>query len=121
VEGASALAAEVREISRADYIDPGVAVLDDSLAAAVLTALIVVLVIVSLPYIFFVLEVLVIPAVFAYRIALHKAWAVEASSGSERMRWQVVGWTHAGDFGEEVGEHASPWRRRSDVAAGRRC
>jgi hypothetical protein len=60
------------------------------------------LVLVFLPYVFFLLELVVLPLVFAYRIVLRKPWTVEARSGSERRRWRVVGWGRAGEVVEEI-------------------
>jgi hypothetical protein len=55
------------------------------------------LILIFLPYVFFGLELLVLPLFIAYRIARGKPWTVEARSGSERRRWQVHGWRNAGD------------------------
>jgi hypothetical protein len=55
------------------------------------------LVLIFLPYVFFGLELLVLPLFLAYRIARGKPWTVEARSGSERRRWQVHGWRNAGE------------------------
>ena len=58
-----------------------------------------------LPYTLFVLELLVVPLLFAYRIAFGKPWTVEAiSRGRPRkvMRWKVVGWRESGEAVEEV-------------------
>ncbi len=60
------------------------------------------LVLVFLPYIFFGLELLVVPLLFAYRIAGNKPWTVEARSGSKRRRWQVHGWRNAGEAAELI-------------------
>jgi len=61
-----------------------------------------VLVLVFLPYVFFALELLVVPLLFAYRVVLGKPWTVEARSGSERLRWHVRGWRRAGDVAEGI-------------------
>ncbi len=59
-----------------------------------------------LPYFLFVLELLVLPILFAYRILFRKPWTVEAVSRTpprELLRWQVVGLRESG---EAVGEVA---------------
>jgi hypothetical protein len=104
----------VREIPRESAVDTFSWVPTDSLGALLLTLAIGILVLIFLPYIFFVLELLVVPAVFAYRIALGRSWTIEASSGRERRRWQVQGWRRSGDAAEEI---ASALRRGDDVRA----
>jgi hypothetical protein len=60
-----------------------------------------------LPYFLFVLELLVVPLLFAYRILFRKPWTVEAVSRTpprELLRRQVVGWRESGDAVDEVAE-----------------
>ena len=64
-----------------------------------------------LPYFLFVLELLVLPILFAYRILFRKPWTVEAVSRTpprELLRWQVVGLRESG---EAVGEVADSLER----------
>lgn len=72
--------------------------------AALAAAAIAIAVLVFLPYVFFVLELLVIPAVFAFKIAFDKPWTIEVSSGSERRRWQVNGWNRAGELAKQIAD-----------------
>jgi hypothetical protein len=70
--------------------------------AALAVVVLAILVLVFLPYVFFLLELVILPLVFACRIVLRKSWTVEARSGSERRRWRVVGWGRAGEVVEEI-------------------
>ena len=71
-------------------------------AAGIAIVLVSILVLIFLPYVFLLLELLVLPLLFGYRILFGKPWTVEARSGSERLRWQVEGWRRAGEVGAEV-------------------
>ena len=61
-----------------------------------------IVVVIFLPYVFFVLELLVLPLLFGYRVIFDKPWTVEARSGSQRQRWQVRGWRRAGEAAADV-------------------
>jgi hypothetical protein len=78
---------------------------DDLLVAVlipVLVAIVAILVILLLPYVVLLLELLFLPFLFVYRVMLGKPWTVEARSGSERLRWNVVGWRRAGEAAAEI-------------------
>ena len=67
-----------------------------------------------LPYVFLVLELLVLPAVVLYRILFRKPWTIEARSDGERRTWKVVGWR---DSRRAVGEIARAIERGATPAS----
>ena len=99
-------------------LDVGLAagVSDSLLALVVMFAAVAlaVVVLILLPYIFFLLELLIVPALVLYRVALRRPWTVEASSEGERRRWKVVGWRRSG----EVVEATALALERGDTAFG---
>jgi hypothetical protein len=70
--------------------------------AGIAVVVVGIVVVIFLPYVFFVLELLVLPLLFAYRVIYDKPWTVEARSGSQRQRWQVRGWRRAGEAAADV-------------------
>jgi hypothetical protein len=108
---------------RSDGGDPGpwgfdgpVGDIGDVSAAALAVVVLAILVLVFLPYVFFLLELVVLPLVFAYRILLRKPWTVEARGDGERNRWRVVGWRRAGEVVDEI---AGALERGDEVIAPR--
>jgi hypothetical protein len=73
-----------------------------ALAIIVGAAALALVVAVLLPYVFFALELLVVPALFAYRILLRRPWTVEAITENDRRRWEVVGWRRSGEAVAEI-------------------
>ena len=85
---------------------PDVGPVDDFAAGLVVLALvaaIAVLVVFFLPEILLLLELLVLPLVFAYKVVFRRPWVVEAKSdGAARARWRVPGWRRSGEFAADV-------------------
>jgi hypothetical protein len=76
-----------------------------SVAAVVLAIFVAVFFL--LPYVFFVLELLAVPVLFLYRVALGRPWTVEARREDARrpqFRWKVVGWRRSGEVVDEVAD-----------------
>jgi hypothetical protein len=82
----------------ADFVGP----LGDMSLTGILVVLIAALVLIFSPLVFFALELLVIPLVFAYRIVFRRPWTVEAAAKNERLRWQARGWRRSGAAVEAI-------------------
>ena len=85
----------------------GLDVGDGDFGAVVLAILLVVaigfVIALALPFVFFALELLVLPLVLLYKIVFRRPFTVEArTSRGRRMRWHVVGWRRSGEFAGEV-------------------